>query len=411
LLLTALAIDAGNEMAARRHAQNCSDSAALAGCIELATLQAQGTTPTSQNITNAALASATANNFNNGTNCTITVNSPPKSGGYQDSDSVEVLLTFTYKNLVVTGSNSVTVRSVASCDMGTAPSTPMLVTDPTGAKAFWVNSGSLTLSTAPVQVNSNNASAAVVDGSYGSPVVNATVDAVGGTSGSFSPAANSGGTAVKNPLALLPVPDKTNLTTITQSSFTPDSNGNVTLNPGYYPNGLYVTHGGNVTLNPGLYYVEHGNLWINTTGSVTGNGVTIYHNGSDSTAQLMQNYGLDVGICLCLSNSNYSITAPTSGTYAGISLFQSPNYSGEAFYDFWGTGSLNVGVQYFPGGTLRAWSVKNGIINCNQLIAKDFKITGSHEIYGTSQNNGFSKITWNASRSSNYPTTNVALVE
>jgi hypothetical protein len=165
-------------------------------------------------------------------------------------------------------------------------------------------------------------------------------------------------------------------------------------------------------MNPGVYYVANGNCWINTTGTVTGNGVTIFHAGSNSSATLYKNYGLNVGICLCLTNNNYTFTPPTSGPYAGVSFFQSPSYTGEAFYDFWGTGSLNVGIQYFPSSTLRCWAASaGGTINCNELVTKDFKLTGPHEIYGNTYNGGFSKLQWNASRASNRPVTSVYLAE
>src|SRR5579871_1187107 len=409
LFLTALAIDSGNEMSLRRHAQNCCDAAALSGCIELATLKAQGTQPTLQNIQTAVNLSASHNNYTTGTNCTITVNWPPKSGNFQDTNSVEVLVTFPYHNLVVTGTNNVTVRSVASCNASAIPPFSMLITDPTAADAFWINGGNLRLSNGFIQVNSNSANAAVVSGASGSEAY-ATVRTVGGTSGTFSPAATTGTAPQNNPYALLPPPSKSGLTTYSQSTYLPDASGNITLNPGYYPNGLYCINGGNVTMNPGLYYVEHGNLWINTPGTVTGNGVTLYHNGSDSSALLSKQYGLDCGIVFCPTNNNYTITPPTSGTYAGISLMQGPNCTGTAFYDFWGTGALVCGAQYFPNSTLRCWSI-NGTINCNQLVAKDFKVVGTHEIYGNSQNGGFSPLTWNASQGTHGPTTNIALVE
>lgn len=407
LFLSALAIDMGNLMAARRHAQNCCDAAALAGCVKVANLLASGTMPTQANAQAAAQTSIDNNNSANHTNYTITVNYPPSSGSFKsNTNSVEVVLTFTQNNLVVSGSNAVTVRSVASCDPPSTPSSPMLILDPTGSKSFWLNSGRLNLSSAPVQVNSNNATAAKVDSGS---TANATVRVVGGSSGSFSPAAQTGAAPVPDPYALVPVPSKTGLTTYTTSVYS----GNVTLNPGYYPNGLYhISGSGNVTMNPGLYYIEGGNFWINTTGTVTANGVTIYHNGSNSSAQLMQMFGLDVGICLCPTNGNYTFTPPSTGTYAGISFFHNPSYSGEAFYDFWGSGVLTVGLQYFPGSTLRCWSASNGgTINCNELVTKDFKLTGTHEIYGNSYNSGFSKLTWNASRASNRPPTNVFLAE
>lgn len=433
LFLTALAIDDGNLMAASRQAQNYADAAALSGCVKLATMNGAGQAPNASAITAAATLANTQNGFSSlGTNTSITVNWPPKYADptngnapamctsvipnltatpktyLNDTNTVEVYLTFTKANSIVAGSNTVTVRSVASCAPSASPTMPMLILDATAAKSFWVNSGNLTLSTAPVQVNSNSPTAAVVDGSGSS--VSATVKAVGGSSGSFSPAAKVGGNPVADPFGSVAEPTTTGLTKFTQSVWSPNSSGNVTLNPGYYPNGLYVSSG-NVTMNPGMYYVEGGNCWINTTGTVNGNGVTIFHNGSNSSAQLAANYGLNVGICLCPTDNNYTFTPPTTGPYAGMSFFQGAKCTGEAFYDFWGKGQLNVGTQYFPNSTIRSWAVKTGTINCNELVAKDFKLTGTHEIYGNTQNGGFSKVIWNAARTNTRPPTAVYMVE
>jgi hypothetical protein len=396
-------------MSLRRHAQNCSDAAALAGCIKLVTLKSQGQQPSLTLIKNAVNLSASHNNYTDGSNCTITVNWPPVSGNFQDNNSVEVLLNFTYHNLVVGGSNSVTVRSVASCDATAIRSFSMLLLDPSAANSFWVNSGTLNLNNSFIQVNSKSPTAAVVNGLSGSEAF-ASVRTSGGSSGTFNPTATTGTTPQNNPYALLPVPDKTGLTTRSQDDYSASSpSGNVTINPGYYPQGLYFSQG-NLTMNPGIYYIEHGNFWINTAGTVTGNGVTIYHNGANPSAQLNKDYGLDCGIVLCPTNNNYTFTPPASGTYAGISFFQGPNCTSTAFYDFWGTGTINTGTQYFPNSTLRCWAI-NGTMNGKELVAKDFKLVGTHEIYGNSQNGGFSKLTWNGSRSSTGPATNVALVE
>lgn len=412
LFLTALAIDATSLMAARRQAQQGCDAAALGGCIQLASTLASGGTPTASAIQAAALQAAAQNQYLNGKNCTITVNWPPQSGDFQgDRNSVEVLLTFQRGNLVVGGGNTVTVRSVASCNIGSVGSLPMLILEPTAGYSFWIHSGALTLANAPIQVNSSSSKAAVVDGAANS-AANAAVTAVGGSSGNFNPAPKGGGTPMPDPFALVPEPTTQGLKVYTQSEYYPDQNGNIVLNPGYYPNGLYVTHGGNVTLNPGLYYIAHGNFWINTPGTVTGNGVTIFHAGSDQSAQLYQWAGLDVGICLCPSNGNYTFNPPTSGPYAGISFFHSRSYTGEAFYDFWGRGNLYVGLQYFPKGTLRCWSANNGAqIYCNELVTGNFKLTGPHEIYGSQYNGGFSRLVWNAQRAAQRPPTSVYLAE
>jgi Flp pilus assembly protein TadG len=406
LFLTATAIDSTNLMAARRQAQNCCDAAALNACIQLSKLQAQSKTVTLASLQTAANLSAKNNNYTNGTNCTVTVNWPPTSGSFKnDTISVEVYLSFNYGNLVVGGGDTVTVRSVASCSTSGTTSFPMLILDPTASSAFHIASGDLTETGAPITVNSNSSTAAVVDGMAKS-AAQVSVSAVGDSSGSFTPATKGGGSPMADPYSLVPTPAVPS-NTVSQSTYSSDC----TLNPGYYPNGLYIT-GGNVTLNPGLYYVDHGNCWINTSGTVTGNGVTIYHNGSDSTAQLAQDYGLNVGICLCPQNNSYTFNPPTSGPYTGMSFFQNRSYTGEAFYDFWGTGNLNVGIQYMPGSLLRCWSANNGgAINCNELVAGTFKLTGTHEIYGTSQNGGFSSLTWNATRATSRPPTSVYLAE
>jgi Flp pilus assembly protein TadG len=413
LFLGALAIDGGSMLAARRQAQNCADAGALAGAIEIATVLGQGGTPTANQVSTAVTNALTANKYTGGTggNCTVTVNWPPQTGNFQDNNSVEVLLNFKYKNLVVSGQDSITVRSVASTDTGGANSFPMLVTDPTASNAFWVNSGALTLNAAPIQVNSTSATSAVVNGMAGSKA-NATVSTVGGTSGSFSTPPTTGAAPVANPYALLQAPSTTGLSTINQSNFLPDASGKITLNPGYYPNGLYVINGGNVTMNPGMYYIANGNFWINTTGTVTGNQVTIYHDGPNNSALLNKDFDLNVGICLCPTDGNYTFTPPTSGQYAGVSFFHGPNNTATAFYDFWGSGTLTVGLQYFPDSTLRTWSATHGgQINCNEVVTKDWKLVGYHEIYGNNFNGGFSKVNWTASRAANRPPTNVYLAE
>jgi hypothetical protein len=412
LFLGALALDGGNMLAARRQAQNCADAGALAGAIEIAKLNGQGTTPTSALVTTAVTNALTQNNYTSGTgNVTVTVHYPPTSGNFKDNNSVEVLLQFRYSNMVVSGSNNIQVRSVASTDGGGASSFPMLVTDPTASQSFWVNSGALTLNGAPIQVNSTSSTAAVTSGMAGS-TANVTVDVVGGSSGTFSNTPVTGASPVANPYALLQAPSTSGLTTINQSNFTPNGQGNITLNPGYYPNGLYCINGGNVTLNPGMYYIANGNFWINTTGTVNGNGVTIYHAGPNNTALLNQDFNLNVGICLCPTDSDYTFTPPTTGTYAGISFFHGPNNTATAFYDFWGKATLTAGIQYFPSSTLRTWSATHGgQIVCNEVVTKDWKLIGYHDIYGNAYNGGFSKLSWTASRAANRPPTSVYLAE
>jgi hypothetical protein len=116
-----------------------------------------------------------------------------------------------------------------------------------------------------------------------------------------------------------PVSDPLSLTppTLTGMNFLNGNvtgSGNVVLSPGEY-NGISVNlnPGGTVTLQPGIYLINGGGLNINS-GSITGTGVMIY-NGADSSHT--------AGPINISPDSIVNLSPPTSGTYAGVTLFQS----------------------------------------------------------------------------------------
>jgi Flp pilus assembly protein TadG len=411
LFLGALAIDGGNLLAARRQAQNCCDSAALAACIKLAAVQAQGGTPTVAQVSTAANEALSANNYINGTNCTVTVNSPPTSGAFQDSNSVELLLKFTYSNLVVTGTDAVTVRSVASVTTSDSPSVPILLIDPTAnGEVFSIYSGEFTLNLVPMHINSTSPFSAVVAGGMQGTIANVTLDLVGGYSGSFNPLPTGGAVPIANPYALVQPPSTAGLASFDQSSYLPDAGNNITLNPGYYPNGIKITDGGNVTLNSGTYSIGKG-LWINTPGTVTGNQVMLYVSGMIGEMD-EEGFGAKVAMWLSPTDGNYTFTPPTSGPYAGLSFFTDPGNAGRVWYDLFGTGALTAGIQYYPSSMLRLWTPQGqtGNVISNELVAKDLRLSGKHDIYKIKYGM-FTKVNWKASRAANRPPTNVFLAE
>src|SRR5207248_7647363 len=75
--------------------------------------------------------------------------------------------------------------------------------------------------------------------------------------------------------------------------------------------------GTKLILNPGIYIIQGGGLAISSSASISGSGVMIYNAGSKFPA-LGGSFG---GISLTGSGS-FSLTSPTSGTYAGILIFQ-----------------------------------------------------------------------------------------
>lgn len=82
------------------------------------------------------------------------------------------------------------------------------------------------------------------------------------------------------------------------------------LSPGVYCGGLIVD-GGNATLEPGNYLVTGGPLRVTNNGTMTGEYTGFYLSGSDARLE----FDFD---------SNISLSAPRSGTLAGLLFFSSP---------------------------------------------------------------------------------------
>ena len=98
-----------------------------------------------------------------------------------------------------------------------------------------------------------------------------------------------------------------------------------TISPGTYCS-FNITGDVQLTLNPGTYVVT-GPVSFGGTGSVTGNGVTIYVSGGGGAVNLG-------------NNVDFSLTAPTSGTYNGVLFFQDSGDTSTATIN--GTGRLKT---------------------------------------------------------------------
>lgn len=134
--------------------------------------------------------------------------------------------------------------------------------------------------------------------------------------------------------------------------------GTVTLNPGVYC-GINFNGAPHVTFNPGLYVIRGGN-WGMNGGSYTGDGVTFYF--ADSS-QMVFNSSITV-----------KFTAPNSGSYDGILMFE-PQGLGQGWWNF-NTGQYSLsGLIYTPSrsvtfnggasgtGTKLTWVANTMMIN------------------------------------------------
>jgi hypothetical protein len=141
------------------------------------------------------------------------------------------------------------------------------------------------------------------------------------------------------------------------------TNNNVTFGPGQYQ---YILNNssGNAVFNPGLYTLRGpGGVALNGSGTATGTGVTFYLGPSAG--------GLTVN-----GGTSANLSAPTSGTYAGILFFQDPGDQNAAVLNGTNNTILN-GALYFP----KAQVTMNGSNSLSSaytiLVASNLVFNGS----------------------------------
>jgi len=301
-----LAVDIGYMRFVKRQLQTAADSAAIAGAAEV----------NYGDVATAAKADAASNGFTDGSNgVTVTVNNPPASGPNQGlSGYVEVLIskvqpTF-FIRIVPGGATNSTVQARAVAQLGNAKGCVY----------------SLQSSPGGIQIHHG---------------INVTASAIGvaGTVNNFglqiTPTPQRGMIPASDPLAFLPTqnPGACDFTDVSINS------GNQILTQGVYCGGIRITGSAAVTFNSGLYITTpngrfNPGLVINSSGTVTGNGVTFYNAAASTSVSIT-------------SSGTVSLTAPTSGNYAGILIFQDPANASSAIVEG-GYNSTFQGALYFP---------------------------------------------------------------
>jgi hypothetical protein len=164
-----------------------------------------------------------------------------------------------------------------------------------------------------------------------------------------------------DPLADLPPPDPNTLSV--QSGSTLNVNRSTTLQPGRYYGGIKIT-GGRVTMQAGIYYMDHGGFSM-TNGSLTGDGVMIYNDPTPNSSDK-----------IILTGGNWNLTAPTSGTYVGICLWQARGAQ-DVPIDITGQASCNLlGAVYAPSSPVNVTG-QGSLVLGSMFISDTLKVAGS----------------------------------
>lgn len=321
--LAGLAADVGYDRFQQRLQQTAADSAALAGAAERASGHAVA----------SAQADASRNGFTDnrsGAGCAsadtcVIVNTPPSSGNYAgDNTAVEVLISKPYTRFFqrIFGSGSVKFTTRAVARMSSNDSGCVYLLDASQNTNF--NKGTVSAPSCSIYINGT--------ANMNSATVTAAKVLIGNLAGS-----NTGGTISPTPVSLsIPVADPCSqidgCAYLTSNSPSTSGCGNLTASSGTISPGCYnsLTINGPVTMAGGLYTIT-GSFNGGNGSSVTGTGVTIYvANGASMNFNKMAT----------------TLSAPTSGNYANVLIYQVPGNSADA--NFNKTTSDLTGLVYMP---------------------------------------------------------------
>ena len=239
----------------------------------------------------------------------------------------------------------------AAVAVATSSSTPakkicILLTNSTNAQSLLVNSGAnLTAPNCDIDVDSTAGTAAMINwGSTTTLGVNKVCIKGGATqNGGTNSVVSTNCAAVSNPFVGTLPQVTAGSCTYTNQTYNP---GTVVISPGVYCGSTNFNGSGTLTLSPGLYIIKGGTMTFNSGWTVTGTGVTFYLVDQNSTLQFN-------------GNVTTNISAPTSGTYANILMFEPDSLSSSNLPIDGTSGSSLKGLLYLPSRNVTINSVSN----------------------------------------------------
>ena len=352
----------------QRELQRAADSAAIAGAY--ARLQ--------NNDVNAASTLSLTRDGQTGNGIVPVIENAPTVGAYQgDNSAVRVLLTrqqtLPFSSLFMNAGPTIGVEATAAAmSNGDYCVISLESTTATGITM----QGNATVNLGCGMATNSQASNAVIGG--GSSLITASpLAAVGGITPSSNFASGTellpGSIAQRDPYSHLPQPDVSNC-------------GGNTLNVGSNQtrsvnNASGVTCfrdiriQGNVTFAPGVYIID-GSFDVGAQARVTGTGVTFIL--SSSTAATSPS---SIGQVTINGGATMQLSAPTSGTYAGVLFYQdrrAPNIDGNRING--NSSSFFQGAFYFPSQGMDFNGTTGMSTECVQIAARRVTFIGNSSI-------------------------------
>jgi len=361
--MTALGVEVSSWYGSKRQLQSAADAAALSAAYQVFA---------GQNDAAAAAASdASANGFVSGGGASLTLNTPPASGPYAgDAAAAEVILSQPQTILMAGAflpSLAVTARAVARVAANSAGKYCALGLDTSATNTVFLNNNAV-LPNPNCGVASNSTSQTGLNLSNNASIagpVSVAANGYGLSNNATITGAITKGNIVSDPYSGVVLPTRPSCTGQTSSG---SNNVTVNLTPGTFCSGLSFQNGAVVNMAAGVYFIQskfsfQNNATLNATA-----GTTIVIDGT---------YAISVN-----NNALINITAPSSGSTAGVALMGPRNGSPATTQVFSNNTQLNIrGAIYFPTQTVEldnnASSDPNG---CVQLIAQRLKFQNNAEL-------------------------------
>ena len=396
----------------QRAMQGATNAAASSAAAELAAATSSGSSVTGTQLSNTGDSIAASFHFVNGTaNTTVTVNNPPTtttnlancSSPFTGFDCyVEVIIsqpqTPLLTALFMSSGPTITTRAVALANIKATDAGCVLALNrhPVVDLSFSGNVN-LNLSTCALYDNSSDRPGSLT--MTGNSTVNAkaayivgTVETSGGATLNTTDGTFTGVNPVSDPYANVPVPTSSTQCPIptdsqTGSPINGQQSGNVKLSGQTSaalanPSGACVLNGhdgitlsgqSSLALSPGIYIIDAksgGSLTLSGGTSLTGTGVTIVltNTNGGSPADIKISGGASV-----------TLSAPTTGSTAGLALFQDRVACGSCSDQITGGSTMNItGAIYFPSNSVTfTGGTSTGGAQCTQLIASTITFTGN----------------------------------
>ena len=378
-----------------RAMQGATDAAATSAAAELAAATSAGSTASGTQLTNTGRSVAAALHFTNGvSSTTVTVNHPPAATANLNACSLPFAAFDCYIEVVITqpqtpllsalfmsSGPTIATRAVALANVKAADQGCVLALDHNSDVGLTTSGNpSLNFSNCALYVNSKLDPGAVT--MNGNASINAAAAyVVGGISGgglTTTDGIYTGTNPTNDPYAGVAMPSYSgcNQNSYKLTGNKTDSVSASGTTPYVFCNGLAIMGGSTLTLGPGIYVIDQGTLdlkggaTLNATGGVT---IILTNHTGGSPA--------DVNIA---GNAAVNLVAPTTGSTAGIALFQDRVSCSSCSDAIAGGSSLNItGAIYFPNNAVTFTGGSATGAQCTQLIAYTITFKGNSAFNST----------------------------